>query len=99
MTVLEPGAKLVLTHGFTERPLATAFLAKRPAATRTEGCEVLVQEVIAAVTTEPCPILAAWPSILTSTCVPAGAGRLPFLSFSLRREGKVLSQDGLTAER
>ena len=33
---------------------ATAFLATRPAITITPGLEVLVQEVIAAMTTSPC---------------------------------------------
>lgn len=34
-------------------PLETAFLAKRPAAIKESGLEVLVQEVIAAITTDP----------------------------------------------
>ncbi len=37
-------------------PFSTAFLASRPAATITDGFEVLVQLVIAAITTEPCVI-------------------------------------------
>ena len=41
---------LVLTQGFTFRPFATAFLAIRPAPMSTEGLEVLVQEVIDAIT-------------------------------------------------
>ena len=53
MTTFEPGARLVLTHGLVARPRSTAFLASRPAATITEGFEVLVQLVIAAMTTEP----------------------------------------------
>ncbi len=36
------------------RPFSTAFLASRPAATSTLGLEVLVQDVIAAMTTSPC---------------------------------------------
>src|SRR6266508_102430 len=43
MTTLEPGASEVLTHG----------LARRPAAIITEGLEVLVQLVMAAITTSP----------------------------------------------
>ena len=35
-------------------PFSTAFLASRPAATITDGFEVLVQLVMAAITTEPC---------------------------------------------
>ena len=40
-------------YGETLKPLSTAFLAKRPAPNITEGFEVLVQLVIAAITTEP----------------------------------------------
>jgi hypothetical protein len=50
---LEPGASEVLTHGFVTRPFSTAFLASRPAAIITDGLEVLVQLVMAAMTTEP----------------------------------------------
>ena len=53
MTTLEPGASEVFTQGFTVRPFSTAFFASRPAPTSTEGFEVLVQEVIAAMTTAP----------------------------------------------
>ena len=42
-----------MTQGLVVRPRSAAFLASRPAATITEGFEVLVQEVIAAITTEP----------------------------------------------
>ena len=35
-------------------PLSNAFLHKRAAANITPGFEVLVQDVIAAITTEPC---------------------------------------------
>jgi hypothetical protein len=50
---LEPGAKLVFTQGFTERPRESAFLARSPAPIRTEGFEVFVQLVIAAITIAP----------------------------------------------
>ena len=56
MTTCEPGASEVLTHGFDVSPLARALRATRPAATSTEGFEVLVHEVIAAITTSPWPI-------------------------------------------
>src|SRR3546814_1552107 len=49
----DPGDKEVLTHGFTLRPRSTAFLARRPAASITDGLDVLVQLVIAAMTTWP----------------------------------------------
>src|SRR3569832_65019 len=87
MTTFEPGASDVLTHGFTERPFSMAFFATRPAAMRTEGLEVCVQDVMAASVTAP------WPSLksLTATSVPAGAGVLPFLSFSARKPGRSLA--------
>ncbi len=53
MTTLEPGASEVFTHGRASRPRSTAFLATRPAAIMTEGLEVLVQLVMAAITTWP----------------------------------------------
>ena len=56
MTTFEPGARLALTQGLVLSPRSTAFLASRPAATITEGFDVLVQLVIAAITTEPCVI-------------------------------------------
>src|SRR6185312_4519980 len=58
-TTREPGARLVLTYGRTSSPSSTAFLASNPAATITEGFEVLVQLVIAAMTTHPFSSLAA----------------------------------------
>ena len=39
--------------GLTVRPRSTAFFASRPAASSTPGFEVLVQEVIAAISTSP----------------------------------------------
>src|SRR4029079_10936719 len=53
LTTLDPGARLDFTQGFRSRPRSTAFFARRPAATMTEGFEVFVQEVIAAITTAP----------------------------------------------
>ena len=53
MTTREPGASEVLTRGLTVRPRSTAFFASRPAASSTPGLEVLVQEVIAAISTSP----------------------------------------------
>src|SRR3978361_1581189 len=50
-----PGASDVLTHGFAVRPLAAALRASRPAPISTLGLEVLVQDVIAAITTSPWP--------------------------------------------
>ena len=44
---------LVLTHGFEVRPFSTAFLARIPAAMSTDGFDVLVQLVMAAMTMLP----------------------------------------------
>jgi hypothetical protein len=57
VTTREPGASDVLMCGATFRPASTAFFATRPAASRTLGFEVLVQEVIAAIRTSPFLIL------------------------------------------
>src|SRR3981081_689586 len=50
-----PGASEVFTQGFAVSPLAAALRASRPAPISTLGLEVLVQEVIAAITTAPGP--------------------------------------------
>ena len=56
MTTPLPGERLVLTYGATPSPRSTAFLASSPAPSITEGLEVLVQLVMAAMTTEPVAI-------------------------------------------
>src|SRR5215468_6780660 len=53
MTTLEPGASVVLTHGLRARPRSTAFLASSAAPTMTLGLDVLVHDVMAAMTTAP----------------------------------------------
>ena len=53
MTTFEPGASVVLTHGLRWRPFSTAFLASRAAPIITDGFEVLVHDVIAAIATAP----------------------------------------------
>src|SRR4051794_10814473 len=53
MTTLEPGASDVFTHGFTDSPRSTAFFASSAAPTITDGFDVLVHDVIAAMTTAP----------------------------------------------
>ncbi len=53
MTTVEPGASEVFTQGLRVRPRSTALRASSPAPTITEGLEVLVQLVIAAITTRP----------------------------------------------
>ena len=59
---MEPGASEVLTHGLRVRPFSTAFLASSAAPIITLGLEVLVHEVIAAITTAPWSISTSWPS-------------------------------------
>ena len=53
MTTFEPGAKEDFTHGLRCKPFSKAFFATKPAAIITLGLEVLVHEVIAAITTAP----------------------------------------------
>ena len=53
VTTLEPGARLVFTWGGTRRPRSAALRASRPAPSITDGFDVFVQLVIAAMTTEP----------------------------------------------
>ena len=50
---IENLARVVFTHGALTKPSSTAFFANNPAPTITSGFEVLVQEVIAAITTAP----------------------------------------------
>src|SRR5437016_8389092 len=71
-TALAPAARFVFSHGWDWRPFSTAFLASSPAAIITEGFEVLVQLVIAAMTTEPCRSSQSTPSSFRSTWVRRG---------------------------
>ena len=72
MTTFEPGARLVFTHGFDLSPLATAFFATKPAAIITDGFEVFVQLVIAAITTEPSITVPSGSSIAAAGFDPNG---------------------------
>ena len=61
MTTRLPGAREVFTQGLALMPRATAARATSPAATSTEGFEVLVHEVMAATVTAPSRrVSAAW---------------------------------------
>src|SRR4029453_7693764 len=53
MTTLDPGASVVFTHGLRFSPFSTAFFASSAAPTITDGLDVLVHEVMAAMTTAP----------------------------------------------
>ena len=57
VTMREPGASDVLTCGLTVSPASTAFLASSPAASITLGFDVLVHEVMAAISTSPLPMV------------------------------------------
>src|SRR5262245_16477012 len=52
-TTCEPGASEVFTHGFAVRPFLSALRANRPAPIMTLGFDVLVHDVMAAITTSP----------------------------------------------
>src|SRR5690348_2759494 len=62
MTTLEPGASVVFTHGLRDSPFSTAFFASSAAPTITDGLDVFVQDVIAAITTAPWSSTASVPS-------------------------------------
>ena len=87
MTTVEPGASEVFTHGLRVSPFANALRASRPAPIITLGFEVLVQEVIAAITTRPWSSSKVSPSTVTS------------IASSLRRFSVVATGEPLTAGR
>ncbi len=64
---------MVLTHGLRVRPRSTALRASRPAATITDGFDVLVHEVMAAMTTAPCPMVTSCSSMLRLAVAPGSA--------------------------
>src|ERR671927_646386 len=66
MTTFDPGASVVFTHGLVCSPSSTAFLASSAAPIMTDGFDVLVQEVIAAITTCPWSTKVSVPSSLTT---------------------------------
>src|SRR3954453_6880625 len=87
VTISEPGARLVLTHGLTVRPRCTALRASRPAPIMTLGFDVLVQLVIAATPTAPWPISSSPGATSVATATAAGvltsAGALVSPAFGL----------------
>ena len=70
MTTFEPGASEVLTHGLRASPRASALRARIPAPIITDGFDVFVQLVIAAITTCPWSSSNVSPSIVTVLAVP-----------------------------
>src|SRR5215469_11393596 len=87
MTTFEPGARVVFTQGLRSRPASTAFFATSAAPTITDGFEVFVQEVMAAMTTDPWSTDVTVPSssvtgtgllgLLLAACAGVSAGPLP----------------------
>src|SRR5690606_38506273 len=67
VTTWLPGASEDFTHGFRSRPRLSALRATRPAPTITSGFDVLVQDVMAAITTEPLSSSKVSPSYATGT--------------------------------
>ncbi len=67
MTTRDPGARVVFTHGRVRMPRSTAFFASSAAPSITDGLEVLVHEVIAAMTTSPWSRIAGVSLMTTST--------------------------------
>ena len=73
--------------GLTLRPASTAFFASKPAASSTLGLEVLVQLVMAAISTSPLPMVMSAPdagSTGASVCAEASVGLLPSISATWR---------------
>src|SRR5580700_6706339 len=107
-TTCEPGASEVLTQGLTVRPLAAALRAKSPAPIMTLGFEVLVQDVMAAITTSPWPRSWSRPStgsrLANSAPLPnslsSEAAKLCLRSFSATRSCGRLgpASDGSTCD-
>ena len=64
------------------RPRSTAFFASSPAASSTLGFEVLVQEVIAAMSTSPWPRLAPFAAVTRLPSSAAGLAK-PFSAMGL----------------
>src|SRR5919206_312858 len=96
MTTFEPGASDVLTHGLTFRPRSTALRASRPAPSMTDGFDVFVHDVIAAITTWPWSSLKLSPSSVTSTAVAErSATRAPAATVELDE----LADDALLAQQ
>src|SRR5208283_264845 len=87
MTTLEPGASVVLTQGLLARFRSTAFLASSAAPTMTEGLDVFVQEVIAAITTLPWSTAVSVPS--SRVTWTGFDGRVPSPAATGSEAGKV----------
>src|SRR4051812_4323482 len=69
VTTWDPGARLVFTWWGTSSPSSTDLRARSPAPSITDGFEVFVHDVMAAMTTAPLSIDAVTPSTATDTCL------------------------------
>src|SRR4051812_22395566 len=98
MTTLEPGASDAFTHGRVVSPRATAFCASRPAATSTDGFDVFVQLVMAAITTEPWRSSEPIGSVAAGAEATSAAVAAP-LAFGLISDGSAASNDFLASNR
>ena len=78
-----PGARELLTYAGTCSPRSTAFFASSPAASMTLGLDVLVQLVMAAMTTEPWPICQSPSRVGTELSTVSGVGWSSRISDSL----------------
>ena len=105
MTTFEPGARLVLTHGLLRRPRSTSFWAISAAATITDGLDVLVQLVIAAITSctntsNPSVLVAA--GLVARKARAKGLKPKPWVKTSLAPGSQVvteyLDKSGLTED-
>ena len=97
MTTFDPGARLVFTHGLLVSPFATAFFASTPAAIITDGFDVFVQLVMAAMTTDPS--VSTPPGISTGSTTPGaaiGSGGSAFLAAALSF-GSASANDAFTS--
>src|SRR5687768_508146 len=113
MTTFEPGASVVFTHGLRDRPFSTAFFASSAAPIITDGFDVLVQDVIAAIATAPWSTSNSAPSRVTLVgllgrpaapsaavkCAGAPSVPLPLAAYAGESDaGKDSSPDSSTAE-
>jgi hypothetical protein len=102
-TTCEPGASEVFTQGFDCSPFARALRARRPAAISTEGFEVLVHDVIAAIVTAPCLTPKSKPLTFTLFSIspgflnsPSSAARNP--AFACERSTRSCGRLGPASE-
>src|SRR4249920_809675 len=80
MTTFDPGASDVLTQGLRVSPFSTAFFATSAAPIITDGLDVLVQDVMAAMATAPWSSMTRSPfssvtgvGVETRPCAPLAA--------------------------